>query len=163
MKNLLFVFLLLPIFANGQKIEKDETDPFTKKRIRETSFEKLVSKGRSNLDVKAVALDSNIFLAFALFQPKYTFVTMGDSLLLLLDDDNVLPLYIVENKMSREYTKDQKVLDFLVNKLSNVQSEILLRQGIKAIRIYQSGIPISSMEVPEKFRYSIKNVVKLMM
>lgn len=173
MKKILFLLLLSPAFANAQKLVKDETDRFTKEKVKETDWNKLVFKGMNAVRLMAKSANNKVSIDFKLAQHgnKVLTVQEGDYVMLLLDDDNSLKLKIAASSLSQTdlgQKRQNKNLDFEslfipTDVLSDDDVKALSSHNVKAIRIYLSNKAPMEFEVADKFHDAVKECVKLVM
>ena len=132
MKNLILLFLLLPVLSYGQTLAQNETDAFTGATVRKT-FDTTFSEGLHCYGTYQKGKeDSTATVAITLLYipAGTTSINHGSDILLKLNNDEIVK---VSNDAQYQASGSMVGLYFF---LSKAQQEKLKSNSVKAIRIY---------------------------
>ncbi len=100
----IIILLVSWIAGHGQKLEKNEIDKFTKKNIKETSWEKLTGKGgMSSLytNFRISKIDTKIWFELKMMMNNEIYsINENDQIIFLFENDSTITLFNNEAKIA---------------------------------------------------------------
>jgi hypothetical protein len=147
--NLAIILLFLNSHSYAQKLIKDEKDPFTKDKIKTTSWEKLIGKGGmsslfTNFRINKVNKTIWFELKMMMNNEIYT-INKNDQIIFLFENDETLVLYNNESVVACKgcgapgFVGSEGYGTHTYYILSLDQIEIFKKNIIKSVRIYNNN------------------------
>lgn len=98
----LLLLIILPSFIFSQKLERNEVDEFTKKSIKETSWEVCVQNFTMNMFFRVRKVDETILLNMKMMlgAGRVFAIHEGDELMLMLSNDTIVKLQALTSEIT---------------------------------------------------------------
>ena len=170
MKKIIIAFLmLLPLMAYSQKIEKNEVDEFTKKKVISTNWEKLKNgnslTGENYLYFKVTSINEALAFHLKWITNEMLSITEGSELMFKLSNDSIISLSALDSKIAGKGEGSPGFLMSGILGINNIYtgSDILSLAGdaiTTKLRIYTTGGYVD-LEIKESDAKKINKAFKL--
>lgn len=169
MKTIAILLLMLPMCCFSQKIVKNEVDEFTKKNIKETSWE-IVSRNMEVyvfMNVKKIDNEHFLGLKFMLSNRfKVLSIAQNFELMLMMENDSIITVKCIESVVSCKGCGAKGFSGSMawgINPTYYIEADyidVLKNMPLKKIRMYTTEGHIST-EINEKWKFVLKELLEL--
>lgn len=162
MRILLLLIAFLTIGNNlfAQKLVVNETDKFSKKAIKETSWMYVATQWKSALTVQARKVDEHTYLNFKVGLNSVFRVDEGEIMHILLSNDETLAIRCTNGEVA--YNKNGQWMAKSTYVLSASDIEKLKELSVAAIRVPIGSNEYTDFDIKDRHSFDIAKSLKLL-